>query len=111
MPRDIITTAVGTGEKGFAGDGGDGSLATLNSPSGVAIDVAGNIYIADTGNNRVRKINAASGVIATVAGSGAETFSGDGGDATAAGDHARESAGRIGDAERAGAQHDRAASG
>ena len=81
----VISTISGNGTPGFSGDGGTGDAALLNSPSGVAIDVAGNIYIADTGNNRVRKINAATGIITTVAGNGTETFSGDGGAADGAG--------------------------
>jgi sugar lactone lactonase YvrE len=81
----IISTVSGSGTPGFSGDGGPASAATLNSPSSVAVDVAGNIYVADTGNNRVRKINAATAVITTVAGNGTETFSGDGGAADNAG--------------------------
>jgi sugar lactone lactonase YvrE len=80
-----ISTIAGSGTSGFSGDGGSGISAVLNSPSSVAVDVAGNIYIADTGNNRVRKINAATGIITTVAGNGTETFNGDGGAATGAG--------------------------
>ena len=58
--------------------------ATLNNPSGVAIDGAGNIYIADTGNNVIRKITVATGIIDTVAGDGTAGFKGDGGKATLA---------------------------
>jgi sugar lactone lactonase YvrE/predicted secreted protein len=85
VTHQIISTISGGGTPGFSGDGGAGTAAVLNSPSGVVIDVAGNIYIADTGNNRVRKINAATGIITTVAGNGTETFSGDGGAADGAG--------------------------
>jgi DNA-binding beta-propeller fold protein YncE len=80
----VITTAVGTGEKGFAGDGGPASEALLNGPFDVCFDRAGNLYFSDTFNNRIRRVDAASGVIATVAGNGEKGFSGDGGTATGA---------------------------
>ncbi len=80
-----IATVIGNGTSGFSGDGGPGSGATLNSPASVAIDVAGNLYIADSGNNRVRKVNASTGIISTVVGNSTESFSGDGGPADQAG--------------------------
>lgn len=64
-----ITTVAGTGSSGFGGDGGPATAAKLSSPSGVALDGAGNLYIADTANNRVRKVDTA-GKISTVAGNG-----------------------------------------
>jgi streptogramin lyase len=79
-----ITTAVGTGQKGFAGDGGPATAALLNGPFDVAFDAAGNLFFSDTFNHRVRRVDAASGVITTVAGSGEAGYSGDGGPATAA---------------------------
>ena len=78
----IITTIAGTGAKGFAGDGAAGTAATLNLPSAIAVDAAGNIYIADTNNQRIREL--AAGIITTIAGSGAQGFAGDGAAATAA---------------------------
>jgi large repetitive protein len=72
----IITTFAGTGDAGFSGDGGQAKLAALNGPSGVAIDGAGNVYVADTGNNRIRKITPA-GIITTLAGNGVPDFAGD----------------------------------
>ena len=84
-PGGNISTIAGNGTQGFSGDGGAASGAILNSPAGVAVDPAGNVYIADSGNNRVRKINAASGVITTIVGNATETFSGDGGPANQAG--------------------------
>ncbi len=83
MPN-IITTAVGTGEKGFAGDGGPAEQALLNGPFDVCFDGAGNLYFSDTFNNRIRRVDAASGVITTVAGTGDKGYSGDGGPATKA---------------------------
>ena len=66
----IIVTVAGDGEPGFEGDGGDATVARLDSPGGVAVDAGGNLYIADTGNNRVRRVDAFSGQIVTVAGDG-----------------------------------------
>ena len=78
----VITTVAGNGSSGFAGDGGAATSAGLSYPSGVALDSAGNLYIADTNNHRIRKITAATGVITTVAGNGSSGFAGDGGVAT-----------------------------
>lgn len=74
----IISTFAGTGVTGFSGDGGPAINAQLNSPTRIAIDGFGNVYIADNGNNRIRKINT-SGIISTFAGTGVAGFSGDGG--------------------------------
>jgi uncharacterized protein (TIGR03437 family) len=75
----VITTVAGNGQQGYAGDNGPAAAATLNIPNGVAVDAAGNLYIADSGNYRVRKIS--NGIITTVAGNGKQGFSGDGGPA------------------------------
>ncbi|MGA8399459.1 MAG: hypothetical protein WB697_06190, partial [Stellaceae bacterium] len=83
MPN-IITTSVGTGEKGFAGDGGPAAQALLNGPFDVCFDAAGNLYFSDTFNNRIRRVDAASGTITTVAGNGEKSYSGDGGPAAQA---------------------------
>ena len=80
----VITTVAGNGTSGFTGDGGLATSAELNGPTGIAVDNAGDIYIADQSNNRVREVIAATGVIMTVAGNGAQGFSGDGGAATSA---------------------------
>ena len=79
----VITTVAGTGEFGSGGDGGPATEARLFSPSGVAVDGAGNLFIADARNDRIRKVDSA-GVITTVAGTGESGFSGDGGPATEA---------------------------
>jgi sugar lactone lactonase YvrE len=80
----VITTVAGTGVQGFGGDGGTATAAELDSPAGLAIDVAGDLFIADSHNHRVREVAAATGFITTIAGTGAPGFSGDGGVATAA---------------------------
>ncbi|MFF5480003.1 RICIN domain-containing protein [Streptomyces sp. NPDC012935] len=78
-----ISTVAGMGTAGFKGDGGPAVSAQLNRPHGVAVDGAGDLYIADHSNHRVRKV-ASDGTISTVAGTGAAGFGGDGGPATAA---------------------------
>jgi hypothetical protein len=77
-----ITTVAGNGAQAYSGDGGAATLAAVDQPYGVAVDSAGNLYIADTYNYVVRKV--AAGVITTVAGNGNPSFSGDGGPATTA---------------------------
>src|SRR5579871_4475762 len=101
-PNGIITTIAGTGTQGFSGDNGQATAAQLDSPQGVALDAANNIYIADTHNDcirkitaatgiittgnlyfadtqnhRIRKITATTGIITTIAGTGTQGFSGD----------------------------------
>src|SRR5206468_4612464 len=78
-----ITTVAGSGTGGLSGDGGPATAAELMGPSGVALDGAGILFIADTGNARVRRVDAGTGTITTVAGGGTD-FPGDGGPATAA---------------------------
>ena len=78
-----ISTAAGIGTAGYGGDGGAATAAQLNLPQGVAVDGAGNVYIADSHNNRIRKVDAA-GNISTVAGTGWHGYSGDGGSAVEA---------------------------
>ncbi len=82
VPPDL-TNVAGSNVAGFKGDGGLANVAQLNKPVGIAMDAAGNIYIADTNNSRIRKITP-DGLITTIAGSRYTGYSGDGGDATAA---------------------------
>jgi DNA-binding beta-propeller fold protein YncE len=84
MAEFVIATAVGTGEKGFAGDGGPAKAAFLNGPFDVAFDRAGNLYFSDTFNHRIRRVDARTGVITTIAGDGEPGYSGDGGPAVRA---------------------------
>ena len=82
-PAGKITTVAGTGTAGFSGDNGPAAAARLNDPTRIALDAAGNLYIADRGNQRIRRVDT-GGTIATVAGTGTAGFSGDNGPATAA---------------------------
>ena len=70
----------GNGLAGYSGDGGRATSAQLTNPEGVAVDSAGNLYIADSGNNVVRKV-APGGSISTVVGNGLAGYAGDGGPA------------------------------
>jgi sugar lactone lactonase YvrE len=70
-----ITTVAGGAGMGFSGDGGPATSAMLNSPNGVAVDGAGNLYIADTQNHRIRMVDT-NGIITTVAGNGTGLFAG-----------------------------------
>src|SRR6185369_7858700 len=76
-PAGVISTVVGNGRRGFSGDGGPATGATLNSPAGIALDNLGNLYIADETNARIRKMTP-DGMITTAAGTGRALFTGDG---------------------------------
>lgn len=80
---NIITDFAGTGISGSGGDGSAAVKAGLSGPFGVAVDAAGNVYIADTGNSKIRKVDT-SGNITTFAGTGNGRFGGDGKKATLA---------------------------
>jgi trimeric autotransporter adhesin len=80
----IITTIVGNGIAGSSGDGGLASVAQVNNPIGIAVDGAGNIYIADETNHKIRKVDATTGNISTIAGTGVGGYSGEGGLASSA---------------------------
>jgi DNA-binding beta-propeller fold protein YncE len=79
-PNGIITTLAGTGVPGFSGDNGPAASAQLKLPYGLAVDIAGNLYVADLGNNRVRRI-VPDGTITTFAATGEKGSAGDGGPA------------------------------
>jgi PKD repeat protein len=81
----IISTVAGNGTQGYIGDGGQATAAELNTPSGLAFDAMGNLYIADWFINTIRKVNSL-GIISTLAGNGSASggYSGDGGLSTAA---------------------------
>jgi streptogramin lyase len=73
-----ISTVAGTGEAGFAGDGGPAAKALLNQPFHCDLDSAGNLYVAEANNHCIRKIDAKTGNITTVAGTGKKGHTGDG---------------------------------
>lgn len=79
----VISTVAGNGLEGYSGDGGPGANASLYHPLGVAVDGAGNLYIADTLNSRIRMVST-EGVISTLAGNGGVGYAGDNGPAAAA---------------------------
>ncbi len=99
----IIVTIAGSGTGGYGGDAGPATAAAMYQPNGVALDSSGrhsrfhdsisrltlastgNVYIADSMNHRIRKVTVSTGIISTIAGSGASSYSGDGGVATSAG--------------------------
>ncbi len=83
-PSGNLTTIAGTGSTGYSGDGGPATGAKLSLPTGVAVDAAGDLYIADNNNARIRMVTASTGNISTVAGTGASGFNGDGGPGTSA---------------------------
>ncbi|ETX00590.1 MAG: hypothetical protein ETSY1_10720 [Candidatus Entotheonella factor] len=77
----IMYSVAGTGERGYSGDGGAATAATLSEPFMCVFDAHGNLYEAEAMNHCIRRIDAATGVITTVAGTGQEGYSGDGGPA------------------------------
>jgi len=81
--RQTLTIA-GNGQRGYAGDGGAATDASLNMPHEIQFDAAGHLYIAERDNHVIRKVNARSGLISTFAGTGRPGFAGDGGPAAAA---------------------------
>lgn len=79
-PNGSVSMVAGTGEDGYSGDGGLATEAKLGEPRGLAVDAAGNLYVADWMWNVIRKVDA-EGVITTIAGTWEESFAGDGGPA------------------------------
>lgn len=82
-PADVWTVVAGNGTSGFSGDNGPAAKAQLSFPGAVAVDAAGQLYIADSLNSRIRLVST-SGIITTIAGTGRPAYSGDGGLATSA---------------------------
>lgn len=82
-PTGIVTTVVGTGARGFSGDGGPATAATIAAPRGISARANGELLIPDSGNARIRRV-LPDGTISTVAGTGEPGYSGDGGPATSA---------------------------
>src|SRR6516165_10778406 len=81
LKTHVISTAAGSGEKGYSGDGGPALRAALNEPYEVRFDRAGNMFFAEMQNHVVRRVDAKSHIITTVAGTGTAGFAGDGGPA------------------------------
>ena len=79
-PSGIIDTVAGAGDSGFGGDGGPAVDARLDYPLELAVDIIGNLYVADYFNHRIRRMDP-FGNITTIAGTGKRGFSGDGGPA------------------------------
>ena len=88
-PAGIISAVAGTGVAGYNGDGGAAAAVQLHYPRALALDSAGNLYIADMLNHRIRMV-AADGTISTLAGTGVAGYSGNGGPATSAQLHSPE---------------------
>lgn len=84
LKTGVITTVVGTGKKGYTGDGGDARLATINDPHAAVVDDEGNLYIADRLNAAVRRVDAKRGIMTTLAGGVKKDTNGDGGKASEA---------------------------
>ena len=84
LATGIITTVAGDGNWTYNGDGQPALAAAIDEPAAVALDQAGDLFIADYGNNRIREVNAVTGLISTVAGDGTSGDTGNGGPATAA---------------------------
>lgn len=78
LPAGVIRHVAGTGQAGFAGNGGPAKLATLSGPKGIALDAAGNVWLADTESHTVRMIDARTGRMELIAGTGARGNGGDG---------------------------------
>ncbi|MGA7832729.1 MAG: hypothetical protein WCA21_17360 [Terracidiphilus sp.] len=80
----LITTLAGNGKQAFNGDGESPQNASFDTPSSVAADGIGHVYVADQGNNRIRMVDTTKGTISTIVGTGKAAYTGDGGPATSA---------------------------
>jgi sugar lactone lactonase YvrE len=76
-----VTTVAGNGMKGYQGDGGAATAASLNMPHELCFDTKGDLYIAERDNHVIRRVDMKTGMISTVAGTGTAGFGGDGGPA------------------------------
>ena len=85
IANGATTIVAGIGRLGYSGDGGPAVNAEIGKSIAIALDSAGNLYLADGDNNRIRRVDAVTGVITTIAGTGAAADSGDGGPAARAG--------------------------
>jgi len=83
-PAGAVSIIAGSSSYGHTGDGGPATSATLNRADGIALDAAGNLYIADVQSNCIRKVTAANGIITTIAGTTASGYTGDGSPAASA---------------------------
>jgi streptogramin lyase len=79
MKTGVIATVAGCGKKGYTGDGGPATQATMDDPHSVVVDKNGDFYIADRMNAAIRKVDGKTGTMTTVAGTGKKGSSGDGG--------------------------------
>jgi sugar lactone lactonase YvrE len=79
-----VEVAAGSGMNRYRGDGGPARAAEMNQPASLAVDAAGNVFIADTQNHAIRRLDAKTGILTTVAGDGMPGFAGDGGPAAKA---------------------------
>jgi len=79
-----IEVAAGSGVNRYRGDGGAAVAAEMNQPASLAVDAAGNVFIADTQNHAIRRLDAKTGILSTIAGDGTPGFAGDGGPASKA---------------------------
>ncbi|KAA6458371.1 hypothetical protein DYQ86_20885, partial [Acidobacteria bacterium AB60] len=84
VPDSFLYTLAGVGSAGYTGDNGPATMAQFNAPAGIALDSAGNIYVADSYNSVIRRIDATTGIITTIAGTGFPGNTGDNGLATLA---------------------------
>src|SRR5262245_37193018 len=84
LKSGIVTTVAGCGKKGYSGDGGPATRATLNEPYAAVVDGGGSLYIVDRLNRCVRKVDGKTGVMTTVAGTGKAGYCGTGGPGTRA---------------------------
>ena len=82
--QSTIRTVAGTGEAGYAGDGGPAESAAMSEPFMCVFDADGNLFVCEVGNHLVRRIDAVTGIVSTVAGTGEAGYTGDGGPATEA---------------------------